>query len=194
VTNLAQAKARLRHELRRRRREVDQAQAQQAGREVAMHLEAWEGWRAARWILGYVPVDGEVDVLPLLRKVLAQGRKVALPSPVPDPRQLCPRRWDGGELSPGPFGIPVPQGEPSPWPDVVLVPGVAFDLRGGRLGSGMGFYDRYLGRWRRQGPAGGVALGVAYDWQVVQEVPQEPHDARLDGVVTPLGLRWAATP
>jgi 5-formyltetrahydrofolate cyclo-ligase len=65
---------------------------------------------------------------------------------------------------------------------LILVPGVAFDLHGGRLGRGKGYYDRLLKELR------GTTCGVAFDQQVVEAIPVEPHDVRLDHVLTP--TRW----
>ncbi|MBA3324978.1 MAG: 5-formyltetrahydrofolate cyclo-ligase, partial [Rhodobacteraceae bacterium] len=86
---------------------------------------------------------------------------------------------------PGPFGTWHPMGE-ALTPDVLLVPMLAFDARGGRLGYGGGYYDRTLAelRARREVPA----LGFAYGGQTVDAVPHGPGDARLDGVVTEAGL------
>ena len=89
---------------------------------------------------------------------------------------------------PGAFGIEVPvAGEPAE-PDLVLVPMLAFDPRGHRLGYGGGFYDRTIAALRARRPL--VALGLAYAGQAVPEVPAGGTDMRLDGIVTEAGVLW----
>ena len=86
----------------------------------------------------------------------------------------------------GHFGIREPRSHcarfPSDQLDLILVPGVAFDLHGRRLGRGKGYYDQLLGALR------GTTCGVAFDQQIVDEIPVEPHDVRLDCILTP--TRW----
>jgi 5-formyltetrahydrofolate cyclo-ligase len=82
--------------------------------------------------------------------------------------------------------VRVPEDEPDPaWPDVVVVPGLAFTLAGDRLGQGGGWYDRFLAGVR----SGCVTIGVGFDVQVVDELPLEAHDVRLQHLVTDLGVR-----
>ncbi len=91
-----------------------------------------------------------------------------------------------GELVPGAWGIGVPPAEAplAPPPDVILVPGVAFDEWGGRLGRGGGFYDATLTSLP------GLRLGVAFDIQLVERVPLAAHDERIHALVTESGV-WA---
>ena len=87
--------------------------------------------------------------------------------------------------------VVLPEDEPDPRvPDVVLVPGLAFTRTGERLGQGGGWYDRFLPRVR----PGCTAIGLAFDEQVVAELPTEPHDRRLDALVTDRGTWWSTSP
>lgn len=90
------------------------------------------------------------------------------------------------DLQPGRFGIREPAAHCAAVPlnqlDLVLAPGVGFDAGGHRLGRGKGHFDRILNAVR------GVKLGVAFEWQIVERLPVEPHDVKLDGIVTP--TRW----
>ena len=94
------------------------------------------------------------------------------------------RRWDlGAVLEPDSLGVPSPLRSASvAHPDLIVVPLLAFDRRGGRLGQGGGFYDRTLAALRRDRPV--FALGLAYAGQELDEVPTDPHDQRLDAILT----------
>lgn len=127
-----------------------------------------------------VPVDGEIDITSTATQLRSDGWTVALPAVLND-RDMEFREWPAhGELVRGRFRVLEPADGPALDPDVVVVPCVAVDDRGNRLGFGKGFYDRALGGDRR--PA---AVGVVFDEQVVAAVPAEPWDVPLDLVVTP---------
>ena len=145
--------------------------------------------RAPGVIAAYYPVRSEFDCMPLLRRVAAEGWILALPV-IAGPAPLQFREWTlGAPLEPGPFGIPEPTAGPFAVPDVLLVPLLAFDPRGHRLGYGGGHYDRTLAALRGQG--GVVAVGLAFDAQEVAEVPVCPYDERLDWILTPSGAKSA---
>jgi 5-formyltetrahydrofolate cyclo-ligase len=127
-----------------------------------------------------VPVDGEIDSTGVAADLRSDGWTVVLPV-VLDDRNMEFREWRaGGELARGRFRVLEPlQGEVLE-PDIVVVPCVAVDAAGNRLGFGKGFYDRALGSGPRP-----VAVGAVFDEQVVAAVPVEPWDVPLDVVVTP---------
>ena len=95
------------------------------------------------------------------------------------------REWSpGAPLKRGKFGLRQPGNEQAELtPDIVLVPLLAFDRRGGRLGYGAGYYDAALRGMRQRGPV--AAIGIAFDEQEFPEVPQEPQDESLDTILTP---------
>lgn len=140
---------------------------------------------AAQWVVGFVSFGTEIHTHDLLRTLLAEGRHVCVPSFDPvGQRYLCSelKHFDS-ELTAGNLGILEPRrGAVRPvLPQRIeawLVPGLAFDPRGNRLGRGMGYFDRLLSE------AGGVKIGLGYDFQLLDEVPTEAHDARLDFIVT----------
>ena len=147
---------------------------------LANKLQDWPLWQAAGTIAVFSALPGEPDVL----DPWPVDKRVALP-------RVCGREltfhWVASreELSPGNFGISEPSAEASPAGnefDLILVPGLAFDLRGGRLGRGKGFYDRFLAEAR------GLRAGVCFDDQIVGNVPLDPHDLRMDFVVTPSSI------
>ena len=141
--------------------------------------------RPGQSIAGYWPIGTEVDVRPLLHVLHARGHPVLLPVTPPRGQPLTFRRWRPGDvMRPERFGTMRPVGEPGV-PDVLLVPLLAWDGQGRRLGYGGGYYDRTLA-----GLPGRLVIGCAYAAQKVREVPAETHDAPLDAVATEEGLTW----
>ncbi len=135
-------------------------------------------------VAGYWPMDGEADPRPLLEDLSARGILCALPVVVRYHAALEFRAWSPGDaLVTGLHGIRQPvAGVPSVIPRVVLVPLVAFDRAGHRLGMGGGYYDRTLDALRSSGQI--YAIGIAYEAQKVDSLPALDHDQPLDWVVT----------
>ena len=140
-------------------------------------------------VAGYVPLDDEADPRMLMDALARAGRLLALPCVVARGMPLRFRRWKfGDKLTPGALGILEPVADlPTVIPDVVLVPLLAFDSKGHRLGYGGGYYDRTLDQLRRGGDL--VAIGVAFAGQEVEELPRASHDHMLDMIVTERGVR-----
>jgi 5-formyltetrahydrofolate cyclo-ligase len=138
-------------------------------------------------VSGFASLPEELNIWPLLRRLDGQGYRLALPVMQGKAKPLVFRAWAAGDLmDKGVWGIPEPKADkPVLEPDVLLVPLLAFDIRGGRLGYGGGFYDRTLARVRAMKPI--VAIGLAYDEQRVNAVPHLDYDQRLDWVLTPSG-------
>jgi 5-formyltetrahydrofolate cyclo-ligase len=134
---------------------------------------------------GYKAIHGEVDVAMLLARLEARNMEIALPAVVKMDGPLVFRRWKPGDaLVQGEYGVEVPPQEaPVVVPDLVIVPLLAFDGRGHRLGYGKGYYDRTLADLRFANPKL-LAVGVAYKMQAVRSVPAEKSDEPLDAVVT----------
>ena len=111
---------------------------------------------------------------------LAQGQKVLLFETIPGEPEMAPvRAWCEAQGK----AISVPEDDVGPtWPDVVIVPGLAFTVEGDRLGQGGGWYDRFLSNTA----TGCTKIGVGFDLQVIDSIPTEPHDVALDFVVTDL--------
>ena len=127
----------------------------------------------------------ELDVWPLLEESLKHGKIIALPYFDGDQGVYSARQIKDAvtDISAGKFGVREPILECTEIPfdhfDLVLVPGMAFDLSGNRLGRGRGFYDRMLEK------ASGIKCGVSYDFQLVEQLPIESHDARVNFILTP---------
>ena len=135
-------------------------------------------------VAGYWPMADEIDVRPLMEKLYQQGREVALPVVVGAGQPLVFRRWVPGlTLQEGNFGTRHPEtDQPEILPGLLLIPLLAFDDRGMRLGWGGGFYDRTLTKLRASGPV--LAVGVAYHGQKVDRVPHSTTDEPLDWIIT----------
>jgi 5-formyltetrahydrofolate cyclo-ligase len=135
-------------------------------------------------VSGFSPIKTEVNPLPLLRKLAAAGARLALPVVAGRGKPLIMRAYAfGQELSTGVWGIREPKADaPEVDPDILIVPLVAFDRHGHRIGHGAGYYDMTISRLRTMKPI--VAVGIAYALQEFGEVPTTSRDARLDLVLT----------
>ena len=135
-------------------------------------------------VSGFMPLKTEISPLPLMRRLAASGARLALPVIDGRGKPLILRAFAFGDaLSPGQWGIREPMADaPEVKPDILLVPLLAFDRRGHRIGYGAGYYDMTIARLRAMKPL--VAAGIAYACQEVGEVPVTPRDARLDLVLT----------
>lgn len=159
---------------------------------VAERASALPEVARARSVLAYAALPEEIDPAPLVAALRARGARIAFPR-VCEPGTLT-LHWveAGAELGPGAMGIPEPDeacasASPEDF-DLVIVPGVAFDASCARLGFGGGFYDSFLPLL----PETATTVALAFDEQFVDEVPCEEHDARVDAIVTPSGVRRRA--
>lgn len=165
---------------------------------ISGHLLEWllERVPARRAVMLYAPMKVEVDVTPVALGLLERGRTVCLPRVNWRDKTMAPVRIEDWSRDLIPDRVNARLGLRSPREELgevdpaelgaIVVPGVAFDRRGGRLGRGAGFYDRFLGSLPRD--AGRSLVGVAFEWQVVERVPVEGHDARMDLLVTSGGV------
>jgi 5-formyltetrahydrofolate cyclo-ligase len=162
-----------------------------AAAQVVVSLASRPEWARASSVLLFAPLPDELDLCPLVELALSAGKMVALPAFVPGTSGYAARQIIdvAKDIVPGKFGVREPVDGCVEVPlnqlDLVLVPGIAFDARGGRLGRGKGFYDRLLASVR------GTKCGVAFDEQLVDAVPFAPHDIRLNCILTP--TRWIET-
>lgn len=155
--------------------------------ELIRHFPALEFQRACYG--GYWPLPNELDIRPLLESLHDMGESLALPCTPRKGHPLTFRAWQPSDtLKAGPYNTrePFPE-QPEAFPDIVLVPLLAFTDQGERLGYGGGFYDRTLERIRNHKKV--FACGVAYDGQKAMHLPTDAHDARLDAILTPSGFR-----
>lgn len=175
-------KKKLRQRFRARRQKLGHDEASRASKAVCRRLRDATLFHSVQSVAGYAPLGREIDVGAFLRQCIKQGVEVSLPRVMGSQEMVfCPiEDWD--ELEPGAFGIDEPCGPATSSEniEVFLVPGLAFDSRGHRLGFGKGYYDRAL-----PAPGNALAVGVGYHWQFVDdELPAAPHDRPMDVVVT----------
>jgi 5-formyltetrahydrofolate cyclo-ligase len=135
-------------------------------------------------VSGFMPLKTEINPLPLMRKLSQHGAQLALPAIAGRGKPLTMRAFAiGDELASGQWGIREPKADaPEVAPDILLVPLLAFDRNGHRIGYGAGYYDMTIAKLRAMKPL--IALGIAFAAQEIEQVPVTPRDARLDLVLT----------
>ena len=164
------------------------AAREQAGRDAARHLVASPEYQGCPRLLVYAALADELPLDHVVERAVAAGKRLLWPRVISDGR-MCFASVDRVEsLVPGRYGVREPPAAApieTLGPDVlVLVPGVAFDARGGRLGRGAGLWDRALAD-----PRGAVIFGVGYELQIIDTVPREAHDRLIDALLTEAGIR-----
>jgi 5-formyltetrahydrofolate cyclo-ligase len=164
---------------------LSEAEVTNRSKSACDNLAATGEFASAGSVMLYVPIPGELDCLSAVRAAWDRSKTVLVPRVSPSQAGVMHAiRIDSeDELEPGSYGIREPR-EGTPWEveeiDLIVVPALAFDRGGHRLGRGGGFYDRFLARRRPSTPA----CGIGYSLQVVDELPREAHDQPLDLVVT----------
>jgi 5-formyltetrahydrofolate cyclo-ligase len=183
--SLARRKTALRAVQRRQRRAAAATLGGMAAEAVAETLVRGFRLPAAGIVSGYWPLEDEFDPRPCMDRLAGLGHPLALPRVQGRCRPLAFHAWQPGDpLFAGPFGVMEPDAEaPVVSPRILLVPLLAFDRQGRRLGYGAGYYDMVLRDLRARTPAP-IAIGVAFAAQEVDEVPVGPRDQALDAVVT----------
>ncbi len=187
-------KSELRARLKAWRAGLSAAEQIAAGEALARHGLGFLGIKkpSESIVSAFAPMAEELRIWPLLRRLSGDGFRLCLPVMQGRGRPLIFRAWSQGDaMDSGVWGIAEPKPDKATLePDVVLVPLLAFDANGWRLGYGGGFYDRTLHRLR--GIKNVVAVGLGFDAQKVDAVPHLDYDQRLDWVLTPSGpLRFS---
>ena len=179
------AKVALRKQIRGALQKISPAARNAMSAQFRDRLKEQAFWKKAGAVLFFAPLPDELDAWPLLEDALAAGKVAALPrfDPESNGYVACRVQNPRSEIVTGQFGIREPRANCVEIPlnrlDLVLVPGVAFDLQGRRLGRGRGFYDRLLA------DVDGIKCGIALDEQVVEEIPAGPRDICLNCILTP---------
>lgn len=188
---IAQEKERIRTSVRARLALVSPVLRNELSRQAIALLERQPVWQSAKVVLGYLALRDEMDLFSAIETARTTGKTIALPRYVPDENAYCAADISHQtSFTRGAFGILEPPVDSPVLPlnrlDFVLVPGVAFDAWGRRLGRGKGFYDRLLAQ------VSGIKCGVALDEQVVEKLPSEAHDIAMNMILTP--TRWLIMP
>lgn len=183
MTDLTQQKSDARKAAFARRKA---ARTEEATATAVANLLAYMLPHKGKPLAGYMPIRTEVDPVPVMAAMAAFG-PVCVPVIQGEGQPLKFRQWmPGCTTEDGPFGAQVPAKGDWITPELLIVPLVAFDANAMRLGYGGGFYDRTLEGLRARGPV--HAVGFAYEAQLTENLPLEPTDQPLDGVVTEAGL------
>jgi len=187
AAHTSEDKERMRSEILRDLQGMARGRALEAGLAIDALLRESQVWRQASEVAAFASLSGEIDTQPLMRSAADEGKIVLLPRMIGVGRLEFAAVDAGEELVPGPFGVrePHPRCPTRSLSSVglVLVPGLAFDRRGGRLGRGAGYYDRALA-WAGTGRARPLCLGIGFALQMVESVPRTALDVLMDGVVT----------
>ena len=178
-------KERLRKRVWAARMGLDRGQVEVGGQAILEKVLGLEAYRRAKLVHTYVSSkENEVDTRALICTCLKQGKRVAVPVVMSGTKTLAHALIDGlDQLVVGPWGLAQPDPAVATWlpaearVDLVVVPGLAFDRRGHRIGWGGGYYDRFLAQVQA------VKIGLCYDELVLDCIPGEPHDVPVDVVV-----------
>jgi len=185
--SVAEAKQRLRRQIRDLRRHVEPTRRVEVGDAVARHVLGWQGLRPGRRVLLHAALPDEVPTEGLMRALLLRGHPILLPRAGPAGRLEFAAITELSAPVEGPFGALEPPSDELAVildaEDLVLLPGVAFDRFGRRLGRGGGWYDRSLP------PDVHDLFGIAFEFQLVDRVPATALDRRVRGVFSERGLR-----
>ena len=178
-------KQQLRQQCRALRRELGEANHLRASQSICDHLANWPVFQRAETILTYLPMKAEVDLRPLLEQFPA--KHWILPRIVPEENHRMDfHPYDPQRLLVHPFGMAEPAADlplvSAEAIQLVLVPGLAYDWHGWRLGYGGGYYDRFLAGF------GGISVGVAYRALVLDSIPHAGHDVPVGWIVSEAGL------
>ena len=176
---LHRAKQSMRELLIQKRRMMSAEERTAQSELILSQLEKMTVFREAKTVLLYYPKNNEVDVLPLFKRY---KRDKVLLLPVTHRNGMTANPYEGNDkMHRGKVGIPEPTTPPFEGNiDVIIVPAVAFDKEGNRLGRGGGYYDRFL---KKQSHA--TIIGVGYDFQLVDEVPVRKHDQKMHRIILP---------
>lgn len=175
--------------MKKLRAEVTPGMAEAASQSVWNFLCCLPEFKKASGIGAFASTTSEINTYPILESCLEIGKKIFLPRLTQDRKHFeFFMVTDLKNLASGPFGIPEPDAlYPSKWEelDLVLVPGLAFDKAGNRLGYGMGYYDQALPRLRKNC----LTVGVTYSFQIINQVPNTPSDVPVQALLTEKGFQ-----
>ena len=181
-------KKKTRQRVLQQRRAFSATEKTPAEQRMLKFLQSWEIFRQAKTIHIFISKTDEADTSPIIESAWESGKTVAVPCVIPETFELFHSQLKSFEdLSSGALGVlePSPEGRIAMNPesfDLVIIPGVAFDRQGGRLGYGKGYYDRFLEQ------TAAFRLALAFNFQVLEKVPTEKHDVPMNGVLTESGI------
>jgi 5-formyltetrahydrofolate cyclo-ligase len=177
--------------MKKRLAELPSVTFQSEGFAAGTLLAGHDLWQKAAAVLLFLSMDREIDTGPLLELAFRSGKKVFVPRVEGESLRFCRIPSSAGPWTRGPFGIrePPASGTGAPgFPALIIVPGLAFDREGRRLGRGGGYYDRFLAGLDEKGPGAGrpgySITGLCLDCQIVDQVPADEWDRKMDALLT----------
>ena len=187
IVDVKEKKKSIRQELLKKLRSQDKEQRRLKSEKIRRKLYAHEKFKTADTVMFYIAEDIEVDTEQMIRDSLKSGKKIAVPITIVSQNKLIASLlidFDK-ELSKGPYGILQPKSDfvrPVALKkiDLIIVPGVAFDSRGHRLGHGTGYYDRFLSKITENV----LTIGLAFDFQLVDNIPTSSHDIAVKELIS----------
>ena len=188
MPNVAEQKQQLRRLCRQIRKGLGDAGQQKASLSICARIESWSVFHRSSVILAYMPIPGEACLIPLLER--HPKKRWILPRIIPEENhRMVFHPYDAGRLVRHPFGMAEPAPDlpiiPPGEVQLALVPGLAFDRLGRRLGYGGGYFDRFLRDFT------GVSLGVIFQALLLEHIPCGEHDVPVEWIVTEMGLLHA---
>ncbi|MCI5050180.1 MAG: 5-formyltetrahydrofolate cyclo-ligase [Rickettsiales bacterium] len=184
---MTSSKDRIRKEMLHRRVEMSDSDRLSASQSVTLHFMDHPYMGMAMSMAGYYPYRNELDILPIFNRMDQYHKQCALPVTQEDGSMTFCAWQPGNPLTEDAYGIRIPESQTPMMPEVVLVPLLAFNQEGYRIGYGGGYYDRIMENYREIYPQT-LFFGVAYDFQESDEIEPEAHDQILDGILTPSGV------
>lgn len=175
----------MRNRVRKIRRDQPSIIIKNKSKAIWSFLSSLQEYRTATTIGFYVAIEkeGEVDTIPMIEASFSLGKKICVPKIVNDKMSFFEIRNTASDLREGSLGILEPVGHSKILPkniDLMIVPGIAFDSKGNRLGFGRGYYDRFLAELRNKTPI----IAPAFDFQVVDRIPSSKKDVKVHRIVT----------
>jgi 5-formyltetrahydrofolate cyclo-ligase len=183
---LKQRKKSQRAEIRRTLEAMSPESRHEKAARICRRVAELDSFRNASTVMMYMPLPSEVDITPLAIRCFQMGATICVPKVDWERRDMSAvevARFDDKEMELDEHGIRVPRDGRLVLPsmiDLIIIPGLAFDTQGNRLGRGRGYYDRFLAKV----PKSVTKIGVCFDEQIVDEVPSGPGDVRVDVVIS----------
>ncbi len=173
----------IRAQLLTMRKNIDEKESCQKSKKIVEHFLSTSLYHNSKHILLYYPKGREVDTKEIITKAIEDKKHVLLPKLQNNKIEVGEITNQVTDLVMGKYGILEPKKSPTKvQPDVIVVPGVGFDLRGNRVGYGQGYYDKFLQN------TSAIRVGLAYRFQVVEEMPLDTHDVPMNYIITEEGI------
>jgi len=185
MLTLKEQKAVLRQKMLAGRNRLNTAQVSGAGKEIWKKLKKLDCFKKARTVMFYISAKKEVDTHFMIKRSMDMDKEIVVPYVTKKGISVSLLNDFDSDLAEGCFGIPEPKKgckRRIPYKDIelVIIPAVAFDMNGSRLGFGKGYYDKFLKRM----PLRAKFVGIGYDFQILKKLPKEKHDILMDMILT----------